>query len=162
HGSTNIFGGLPLRQLHARAGMALTIVDSDGVIRRMAYAVQGLTSFGVAAAERALGHAIPRGGTQWIDFVGPPGSIPTYSYADVLRGNVPPAKLRGRVVVVGASSASLQDVHATPTSGGIPMSGAELQANVVETALHGFPLGEVPTAVAALLVLLLALVAPLA
>jgi hypothetical protein len=46
---------------------------------------------------------------------------------------------RDRIVVVGATAPSLQDLHATPTSSE-PMSGPEIQANALWTALHGLPL----------------------
>jgi adenylate cyclase len=49
------------------------------------------------------------------------------------------------VVVVGATTATLQDTHPTSTSGGGLMSGPEIQANAIETVLQGFPLRSVPS-----------------
>jgi hypothetical protein len=54
----------------------------------------------------------------------------------VLRGRVPAAVFRGKIVVVGATAPSLQDLHATPTSGSDLMPGPEVQANAIWTALH--------------------------
>src|SRR5262245_58813214 len=59
-GRTNIFGGLPLGQLGAAAGMTLLPADYGGVLRRIPYAVNGLTTLGVAAAAVAEGRAVPR------------------------------------------------------------------------------------------------------
>ena len=66
--------------------------------------------------------------------------------------------LRGKIVVVGATAPRLQDVHSTPTGF---MSGPELQANAIWTALHGLPLSSASDAVAVLLIVLLGAVAPL-
>ena len=54
--------------------------------------------------------SFPKGGA-WIDFHGPPGTIDTVSFSDLVKGRVDPARVRGRVVVVGAASPTLQDVH---------------------------------------------------
>jgi adenylate cyclase len=72
---------------------------------------------------------------------------------------VPASLFRDKVVVIGATAPSLQDIHATST--GAQMAGPEIQANAIETALRGFPLHSVPTWLNVLLVVLLALAAPL-
>jgi CHASE2 domain-containing sensor protein len=51
--------------------------------------------------------------------------------------------VRGKIVIVGATAPTQQDVHPTPTSGNRLMAGPEIQANAIWTALHGFPLHEV-------------------
>ena len=126
-------------QIERQRGRVFRIVH-DGVIRRVANSVDGLTTFGVAAAAVALGKSVPppRGGSHWIDFAGPPGTVKTYSFSSVYLGKVAPGAFRGKVVVVGPSAPSLQDVHAT--AAGSPMAGAEIQANVINSALLGFPL----------------------
>jgi adenylate cyclase len=64
------------------------------------------------------------------------------------------------VVVIGPSAPSLQDVHATSASGSESMPGAEIQANAVETALHGFELRTVPKGIEIALIVLMSLIAP--
>ena len=54
-GSTGIFGGLPLSELGARAGSALFAPDPGGVVRKIAYEVEGLPTLAVAATETATG-----------------------------------------------------------------------------------------------------------
>jgi hypothetical protein len=78
-----------------------------------------------------------------------------------VRGHFAPGTFRDRIAVVGASAPTLRDVHATPVGGGDLMSGAEVQANAIWTAIHGFPLRSAPPFVAYLLIALMALVAPL-
>lgn len=69
--------------------------------------------------------------------------------------------LRGKVVVVGASAPSLQDVHATSTTGNSLMSGPEIQANAIATLQEGIPLQDASAPVQGLLIVLLGLVTPL-
>ena len=147
NGSTNIFRG------HIGATGALPAngdvpLDADGVSRRFPYEIQGLKTFGVVAATRALGHPLDPsdfpGKDAWIDYAGPPGAIPFLSFARVLDGTFDAATVRGKVVIVGATAPSLHDAHPTATSGGAEMSGPEIQANTIETALRGFPLRSVP------------------
>jgi CHASE2 domain-containing sensor protein len=166
HGHTNVLGGdANLRRVNARAAASDLHNDSAGAITRFPSSVGGLDTLPVAAAERAGAPALPASafddGGAWIDYRGPPGTIRTVSFSDVVRGRFEPDLFRGRIAVVGASAPTLRDVHATPVGGDEPMAGAEVQANAIWTALHGAPLRESPAAVGLLLVALLALVAPL-
>ncbi len=83
------------------------------------------------------------------------------SFADVEAGRFDPARVRGKIVVVGATSARGDDQLATSTSGHGLMSRAEVEAASIDTALRGFPLHKPAGWVDALLALLVAAVAPL-
>jgi HD-GYP domain-containing protein (c-di-GMP phosphodiesterase class II) len=149
NGATNILGGDDnVAAARARAAHAYLAADADGLFERFDASSGGLTSFALVAAQRAQGHAPPASafeqGGAWIDFRGPPGTIPTYSFSDLVQGRIDPELLRGRIVVVGATSPTLQDVHPTPASAGQLMSGPEIQANAIWTALHGLPLRGTP------------------
>ena len=93
------------------------------------------------AAELAQARRITRdemgADDQWIDYAGRPGTVTSYSYSRVLEGVVPPSVFKDKVVVIGATAPSLQDIHATPT--GAVMSGPEIQANAISTALRRLP-----------------------
>jgi adenylate cyclase len=165
-GTPNVFGGGDiLRLLDARAGNTSFPTDRGGEIRRVPYSTAGLESFSLAVSEVLSGHRIAPsslgGRTAWIDYYGPAGTIRSLSYAEVVRGNVGPAAFAGKVVVVGASAPSLQDVHATATGSGL-MSGAEIQANAIETARQGFPLRSSPGWLNVLAIVVLGMAAPLA
>jgi adenylate cyclase len=151
HGSTDVLGGnANLRSFGARAGNAIVIPDTDGVLRQMQYEYQGLTTFGVAIAQNArvrhitdsafggLAKRVP------IDFAGPPGTVPYISYWRVYDGDFKPSFMKGKIVIVGAQNPTLGDVHDTATSGaggnGYQMIGPEVQADVAATALAGIPL----------------------
>ena len=149
-GRTNVFGGDEIvAQLDARVGNGNFPTDSGGVIRRVAYSVDGLKSFALVTAERFQGKVetvspdeFHNRETNWIDFRGPPGRIETHSFSNVYYGRFKPGTFKGKIVIVGPSAPALQDVH--PTSSGENMSGAEIQANAVSTALQGFPLQPAP------------------
>ena len=159
-----IYSDADLRQARARVGNGNVVPDPGGTVRRFPYEIDGLTGFAVVAARAAGGHAPPRrfkDGGAWIDYPGPPGTIETVSFADLVRGRVPAAKLRGRIVVVGATAPSLQDVH--PTSvGGRQMPGPEIQAAAMASVLAGFPLRQAGGWITTLAIILAGLVAPAA
>lgn len=165
-GETDVLGGeANLARAHAVAATSNLPADPGGVIRRYKYTELGLKSFAAEAAELD-GHPISpsRFGADGatIDFVGPPGTIPTVSFSEVLRGRVPPRTFAGKVVVVGVSAPTLQDVHPTSTASTKLMSGPEIQANAIWTALHGNPLQPAPTWLGLIAIALLGILAPLA
>jgi adenylate cyclase len=70
-----------------------------------------------------------------IPFIGPRGTYPYVSAADVLRGNAPPEALRGRIAFVGTSAPGLLDIRAMPFDSVYP--GVEIHAAVVDAILAG-------------------------
>jgi CHASE2 domain-containing sensor protein len=166
HGNSNVLGGdEQLARLGASAGASNLPSGPGGVLQRFDASAGGLQTLAVAAARR-VGHApatsaFDRGGA-WIDYRGPPGTIDTVSFSDLLKGRVDPALVRGRIVVVGATSATLQDVHPTPTASGELMSGPEIEANSIYTATHGLPLRDAPRWIDLLAILALGLLPALA
>ena len=164
-GGTNVFGGDEVvRQVGARVGNGNFPLDPGGVIRRVAYRVDKLKSFSLVAAERATGKTIGKndfpGGSTWIDYSGPALTIKPISFSDIYYGRVPKGSFRDKIVVVGPSAVALQDIH--PTSTDNAMSGAEIQASAIDTALRDFPLRSVPGELTLALIILLGLLAPVA
>ncbi|CAN7284798.1 CHASE2 domain-containing protein [Acidovorax sp. LjRoot194] len=73
-----------------------------------------------------------------IAYAGGPGHFPTYSYIDVLRGQVPADAFRGKYVLVGAAASGLGDMFATPVSQQSRlMPGVEVVAHVLDSRLSG-------------------------
>jgi CHASE2 domain-containing sensor protein len=158
HGRTNVLGGAEaLKSIGAQAAASNLPEGRGGVLQRVEYEHGGLATLAVVTA-RLLGGAPARSSFgdhgAWIDFHGPPGTIDTVSFSDLLAGRVDPARVRGRVVVVGAASPTLQDVHPTPTSDRL-MSGPEIEANAIDSVIRGNPLHGTPTWAGLLLVLAL-------
>ena len=164
-GSTNVFGGDEVvRDVGARVGNGNFPLDPGGVIRRVGFEVDQLTSFALVAAERTRGKPITKEefgerDSTWIDFVGPAGTIETASFVTIYDGKFKKGAFRDKIVVVGPSATSLQDIH--PTSTSEAMSGAEVQANAISTALRGFPLQSVSSSITLALIVLLGMLAPL-
>ncbi len=131
--------------------MATTATSAGGVLPR--------------SSKRATGRDLPadafHDGQAWIDYSGRPGTVPTLSFSRVVKGRFDRDAVRGKVVVVGAASPTLQDVHATPASADELMSGPEVQANAISTALRGAKLRAVPAWIGLALIVLLGALAPL-
>jgi adenylate cyclase len=73
-------------------------------------------------------------------FAGPAGTYPTYSAADVHDGitlEQDPDAFRDKIVLIGATSLSLQDIYPTPFSATSPTPGVEIVANTIDTILNG-------------------------
>ena len=169
---------LPNLDMQGHVGLANLPSDADGAVRRFALVEahgefarkEGLPrlAFGTLAATMATGqdsqarawrfggreigaeHAVP------ITFAGPPGSFHALSFRKLLAPDAahdPDVRaLAGKVVVIGAGYASMNDLHPTPYSTSIGgantlMAGPEIQANVVETLLAGKFLDETPAVV---------------
>ena len=137
----------------------------------MQYSVQGLETFGTSIAAHTLGRSVsPKlfGGATAsvpIDFAGPPNTVPFVSYKNVFLDHFPASLVRGKTVIIGATSAILQDVHQTATSGSGRgadlMAGTEIVANEAATVLHGIPLRDAAGWVNVLLIIALGFAAPL-
>lgn len=168
-GETKILGGDKILKLvHARPGNGVLLSDPGGVERRVPYRVQGLKTLAVASAEVATGRKVSeddfdaRQTTAWIDYYGPPGTIKSVPFSHAVQGKTPPGMFKDKVVVIGPSAPSLQDVHPTSTTGDDLMAGAEIQASALDTVLRGLPLKEAPPWLDVALIVLLGMVAPVA
>lgn len=71
-----------------------------------------------------------------IPFAGPPGHFEQIAAADAVRGAIPPDRLRGRYVLVGATAPGLLDNYPTPMSGAAGMPNVEIDANILDAILH--------------------------
>jgi adenylate cyclase len=163
-GRTNVFGGDEVvRSVRASVGSANYLNDSGRVVRKMQYEVDGLDTLAVAAVERATGRDIRRRDfpdPAWIDYHGE-DALRIVPFSRAARGSFRPGTFRDKIVVVGATAPSLQDVHPTSVSGDEFMYGVEVQANAISTLLRDFPLEGAPEWVTVALILLFAAVGPM-
>ena len=152
---------LPIGTLAAAAaGLGHTTVayDRDGAPRydyvALPYEADFLPSLSIRAAAAYLGVAWPQvalvlgAGVQigelmvptdeamrlLIDYRGPRDTFPTFSFADLVAGRVPPDQLAGRIVLIGASFVGSGDSFAQPF-GNTPMPGVERMANIIDTII---------------------------
>jgi CHASE2 domain-containing sensor protein len=163
-GHSMVLGGdANLAKIDAVAAAANLPEEERGVIRRFTGSVNNMDTLAVAVAKR-LGHEVhPEAfgsSGSYIDFRGPKGTIPTYSFSALVNGKIDPGALRGKIVVVGASAPALQDLHAT-SAGNELMAGPEIQANAIWTLMHGLPLRTAPDWLNLLAIFGLSLTVPL-
>jgi CHASE2 domain-containing sensor protein len=156
HGRTNVLGGPEVvKSVGAKVGASNLPEGRGGVLQRVEHTHAGLPTLATVTSG-IVGRAPPASAYEkdgaWIDFHGPPGTIETVSFSDLVKGRVDPVRVRGRIVVVGAASPTLQDVHPTPASDRL-MSGPEIEANAIDTAIRDLPLRGTPTWAGLLLVL---------
>jgi adenylate cyclase len=81
-----------------------------------------------------------------VDFAGPPQSFPYYPAYQVALGDFPPETFKDKIVLIGATTVTLQDVYPVPFSTRARMPGVEIIANAINTLLtgqyhHAAPLG---------------------
>ncbi len=79
-----------------------------------------------------------------INYAGPPQTYPTYSAAFVVEGDYDPSIFKDKIVLIGASSETLQDLYPTPFSATNLTPGVEVVANTVATLLSGHFLSRTP------------------
>jgi len=144
----------------AGRGLITIVPERDGIIRRVPMVlraqgnampslsleilrvVTGTPTILIKANKAGLASIKLRGleiptdshGQLWVHFARQDPSI-YVSAADVLSGNVPADKIKGKLVLVGTSAVGLNDIKTTPVSPAMP--GVEIHAQILESALTG-------------------------
>lgn len=98
----------------------------------------GVTEFEQRAFEIVVGDRqipIDGFGTMQINYTGPPGSYPIYSFADVAAGRVAPELLRGKVLFMGMTALGIYDMRVTPFHYNTP--GVEINATIADNIMSG-------------------------
>jgi len=172
NGFTNVFGySAPqlLRQFGAYAANAYVPVDPAALLTSVAYSKNHVPTFAVQLAERVTHRRVPAsefpGGSALVDYAGPPGAFQAKSFVNVCSiagcaAKVPPSYFRGKIVLIGVTATQIHDQHATPV--GPLMSGVEYWANALWSILRGNPLRDASGTLNVIIVVLMALVMPLA
>jgi len=103
-----------------------------------------------SVAVRGLSVPTDRNGEVWVHFNrhDPARSV---SAKDVLDGNVPSDRFRGKLVLIGTSAIGLLDVKTTPVEAAMP--GVEVHAQILESVLTNSPLSYPEYAIGAEIVL---------
>lgn len=114
--------------------------DLDGVTRQINPQMGDIPVLGIAALQA---YQVVQGKVSlanvphplWINWLGPVNQIPQYSLLDVLHGNVPIARFRDKIVLVGATAAGL-DPLITAYNRNPPASGVHLHATLISNILQ--------------------------
>jgi adenylate cyclase len=119
---------------HAKLGYVNIVTDNDGITRAVNLDIKGqFKSFAEQIYESYLGKRFESSSRRFlINYAGKPGSFTTYSFSDVLAGNM---SFKDKIVLVGATSPDLHDDYFVPTSKGKAMPGVEVHANTLQTML---------------------------
>jgi adenylate cyclase len=70
-----------------------------------------------------------------VNYYGPTGTFPTYSFLDLIRGKLPARLVKDRIVLIGGGALGIGDAFATPFTQTLP--GPEHYATVIDNILHG-------------------------
>jgi len=146
HGPPALRPVAQLEQSASAMGFINLHADPDGVVRALPSIMQG--HFALALAH-IINPALKESDTQdmrLIPFLGSSHAFQIVSYLDVLRGDVPPAFFRNRLVLLGTYATALGDFYPTPLShqdGAMP--GVEILANMVQAYLDDSWIRPLPT-----------------
>ncbi len=72
-----------------------------------------------------------------VNYAGPASTYPTYTAAFVVLGDYDAELFRDKIVLIGATTETLQDIYPTPYSASALTPGVEIVANAVATLLSG-------------------------
>ncbi|MFN0107463.1 MAG: CHASE2 domain-containing protein [Blastocatellia bacterium] len=105
-----------------------------------------------STASTIPGVSIVRQNEMLINFAGPTGSFTSVSIADVIQGKVAPEVFAGKIVLIGATAASMGDSRVVPfmnfataqREGGQEMPGVEIHANIINTIRGQLALRSLP------------------
>lgn len=132
---------LPIEKFkaHSSQGYTNVVVAPDGIVRRFHIKQNAYPSFALEvgrAYERSFKeppfYELPK--TTRINYRGPNKTFTAVSFKDVFENKIPADFFRDKIVLIGATVFDLHDYHQTPFG---LMSGAEVQANVIQTILDG-------------------------
>jgi adenylate cyclase len=150
----------PYPAVLAGMGVAGIIADNDAIIRSIqaydysAYNDQVYFNWAFEVARLYLGVDPPQNiapdhlvfnsttiplqnGRLWVDYIGPPETYPYYQAYRVVLGDYPDETFKDKIVLIGATSVSLQDIYPVPFSTQKRMPGVEIEANAIDTILSG-------------------------
>ncbi|MBF0388630.1 MAG: adenylate/guanylate cyclase domain-containing protein [Desulfamplus sp.] len=138
----------------ANIGMVNFYPDGDGSIRMASNYVDTRPSIALAAAATALNQETTDAEDYlfFIDYAGKAGTVPAFSYYQVLNKMVAPEVFKDKVVFIGFIADSAVEVESGADAYPYPfmrftkkmMFGVEIQANVVRTLFSGYPIQEFP------------------
>jgi adenylate cyclase len=167
----------PYPKVLAGLGIAGIIADNDAIIRSVqaydhsAYDDQVYFNWAFETSRLYLGVDPPQGATPdhldfnstkiplqngrlSVNFNGPPETFMYYPAFQVVLGDFPAATFKDKIILIGATSVTLQDIYPVPFSTSKRMPGVEVTANAIDTILAGHFIYVAPP-MAGMLILLL-------
>ena len=150
----------PISESTPYSGFFNMTADPDGVVRRIAAAVEYRDEFyaplSLAAAavwsEEPLSLYLDEDGVEalklgeraipcdeyggvMLNYRGPRNTYPCVSATEILRGEADPARLKGKIVLLGVTAVAVYDLRIVPFGGVFP--GLEIHANFLDNIFRG-------------------------
>ncbi|MEN0041201.1 MAG: EAL domain-containing protein [Pseudomonadota bacterium] len=119
---------------HAWPASVNVLADRAGIVRSVPVLQMADGDMLPSLPALLAGADLEEGPPIWIDYSISPASMPVFSVAQLLSGNIPATALLDKNVLVGASAAELRDTLATPVYGLLP--GSLVQALATETLMQ--------------------------
>jgi adenylate cyclase len=139
--------------------------DLDAVVRRVplrhrigddVVEAMDVTLHRLARAGGLAGAPVPAASSVLINYRGYQGSFPYVPYHRVVKGDVDPKIFKGKIVLIGATSAVQHDLFPTPFERGGQMPGVEIHAHAIDTLVRGDYIRPAPAWLSTVLALALA------
>lgn len=136
-----IVPALPLRAVAVDIGHVFSREDLDGLVRQIRLRRYGVPALSLVAANlhlRPLGERIVVENPNqelWINWPAAARELTHYSYADVMRGQVPLQFFRDKIVLVGITTSPMNSLQ-TPFDRAVPVSDMYLQAAAISNLLQ--------------------------
>jgi adenylate cyclase len=174
-GSNNIFQAkyflLPLKQFTESSKIYLShvnlSVDPDGVVRQFPLKIQLQNSanentynsfaYQLSLLSENKINLSDINETNRIAYSSYPGGIRRIPFWRLLEDKSVASELAEKIVLIGATASDLHDEQLTPFSRGIPMSGVEIQANILNMFLNNYRLNDISASLMIILILLVSL-----
>ncbi|MGB0058918.1 CHASE2 domain-containing protein [Candidatus Binatus sp.] len=115
------------------APLFLAVADAfvDGAPMMLGLGPNGVTGVSIAGVQIP----VDDDGRMLVNFRRGPEPFPHYSISDIVNHKIAPAKLAGKIVLVGATAHGLGDRGVTPTDG--DMARVEIHANAIDNIIQG-------------------------
>jgi len=120
----SIYPSLPLEMLRVYTGSNIAVYATDGFVTKIK-----IGEYSIYPDEK---------GTLPLTFLGPGKTFPHYSFTDIINERIPEEKIRGKMVLIGATAIGIYDLRPTPVDERFP--GVEIHATVIDNVLKSRPL----------------------
>ncbi len=119
-----IYPSLPLEMLRVYTDSNIIVYATDGFITKIK-----IGNYSIYPDEK---------GTIPLAFLGPGKTFPHYSFSDIIKERISPEKIKGKMVLIGATAIGIYDLRPTPMDERFP--GVEVHATVIDNILKSRPL----------------------
>ncbi len=127
----------PILLQNTTTGYVNILTHPDGVTRTVNFNLSPtINHFDYEIFEQSFNQPRIPLSAYYINFPSVPYTFHILSASDVITGKIEPSTFKNKIVLIGATSASLKDHYFVPTSNGVAMPGVEVHASIIQTLLN--------------------------